>query len=194
MSCSGRQRKLTRDTSRRAFLQRAGSGFGIAALTSLLPQSHSFAKAVFFGEEDLVLKSAAIAVIDLGTPVKNEENNDPFAPSPTLMPCTTKVPAKTIQRIAGDLPNTFTMYGDEIFICARCHLNKGRFLAFLCKEKEQWVGTNWDFSLRPVTDGKIEWYPQPSNPAGAITMVYQDSEAVLARVQAILAKRKEAKS
>jgi hypothetical protein len=59
--------------------------------------------------------------------------------------------------LKGDLPETFTIYGAESFICARCPLSKGLFLAFLKKDRGLWTGSNWHLSLRSITDGKLDW-------------------------------------
>jgi hypothetical protein len=153
-------------------------------------QAQVLAKAAFYSEADLVLKSTAIAIIDLGTPSPIQLAN-PFDPTvktdPNRLPCTTSAQAKCVELISGELPATFVMQGDEAFICAQCRLSKGRYLAFLVKHDDHWEGTNWQLSLRPIKDGKIEWYAKPDV---IFPMEFQDSSAVLTRVRSILARKK----
>jgi hypothetical protein len=161
--------------------------FGQALVLLLLLQAPVFAKAYFFTEEELVKGAAAIAIIDLEAPVVLEM--DVFNPPPAAdgFSYSQKARAKCVTLIAGQLPDSFEMFGDESFICAQCKLSKGRFLAFLVKKKDIWVGVNWHLSLRPVKDGKIEWYPEPPK---RYPMVFQDSEIVLTRVRTLLAAKK----
>jgi hypothetical protein len=168
--------------------------YGQALAFLLLTQVSAFGKAAYFSEEQLVLKSAAIAIIDLDTPSPIPLAN-PFDPTvksaPNRMPCTTSAQAKCVELISGELPATFVMQGDETFICAQCRLSKGRYLAFLVKVDDHWEGTNWQLSLRPVKDGKIEWYSKPDQ---AFSLAFQDSNAVLTRIRAILAAKKAVNS
>jgi hypothetical protein len=85
---------------------------------------------------------------------------DPFAENASGKNWTysqqTKVSVEKV--LKGKIPDNFVMYGGESFICAQCTLSKGRFLAFLGKDGDLWVGANWHLSLRPIKDDEVEWY------------------------------------
>ncbi len=151
--------------------------FLIATLLCLAIVPQAMAKAYFQTETELVTQSAAIAIIEIAEPQPSEQKG-------TTWTYRQSATAKIISRIKGDIPDTFTLHGDETFICARCPLRAGRFLAFLNRDGELWIGANWQLSLRPIKDDKIEWYvvPEQRNP-----MAYQPSELVLKRIQELIA-------
>lgn len=146
-------------------------------------------KAYFYSQDELIRKAEVIVIIDLGEPViPKAEAVDPFMEADdgrrgktwNYRQC---AKAKVIEVIKGKIDGKFMMYGGETFICAQCNLGKGRFLAFLTKDGKMWVGANWHLSLRPVTDGKIEWFP-PNEQRYPMTMQAQD--AVLGQVRRVL--------
>lgn len=122
----------------------------------------SHGKAYFFKRTELVEKSLVIAIIELGDPGPSKANAgaDPFVDQAKGKTWTYQKSSKAsvVRKIKGEIPADFVLHGDEAFICAQCRLSKGRFLAFLQKDMDLWVGTNWHLSLRPIKDGKIEWY------------------------------------
>ncbi len=150
--------------------------FLIALLTLLAGASDLWAKAYFMPEKELVTKSTAIAIIELGEPKKAEVKGGHETYRQTAV-------AKTVQVLKGELPAEFTLNGHEDFICARCELKAGRYLALLSKDRELWVGTNWHLSLRPIRDSEIEWFEKADS---AFPLTYQNRETVLKRVAAIL--------
>lgn len=123
---------------------------------------HSHGKAYFFKRTELVEKSLVIAIIELGEPGPSKPNAgaDPFVDQAmgTTWSYQKSSKASLVRKIKGEIPADFILHGDETFICAQCRLSKGRFLAFLQKDMDLWVGTNWHLSLRPIKDGWIEWY------------------------------------
>lgn len=139
--------------------------------------------AVFYDEATLVKQAEAIAVVDLGTPRGNPPTG---ARSPGEMwRYTIVAPATTITVIQGTLPENFDFFGGEDFVCARCIPSKGRFLVFLRKDGEKWVGANWQFSLRPIKDGKIDWYEKGEQ----LKFSSQDEAEVIARVKGLIARK-----
>ena len=125
----------------------------------------AFGKAYFFTRAELIQKATAIAIVEIEEPEPAKptgtDQQDPFAEdSATGENWVYGQQAKVrVQKVLkGDLPKEFTLYGQESFICAQCVLTKGRFLAFLTKDGELWVGANWQLSLRPIRNEQIEWY------------------------------------
>lgn len=150
----------------------------LALLLSLVAIPQVMAKAYFQNETELVTKSATIAIIEIAEPQPSDKKG-------TTWTYRQSASAKVITRIKGDIPDTFTLHGDETFICAQCQLRAGRFLAFLNRDGALWVGANWQLSLRPIKDEKIEWYVvSEQRPA----MAYQPSDKVLQRIRELLAK------
>ena len=149
----------------------------LALLLGLAVVPQAMAKAYFQNETELVTLSTVIAIVEIAEPQPSEQKG-------TTWTYRQSATAKVISRIKGDIPDTFTLYGDETFICAQCQLKAGRFLAFLNRDADLWVGANWQLSLRPIKDEKIEWYVvYEQRPA----MTYQPSDKVLKRIQELLA-------
>lgn len=147
-----------------------------------VPQA--MAKAYFQNETELVTKSAVIAIIEIAEPQPSEQKG-------TTWTYRQSATAKVISRIKGDVPDTFTLHGNETFICAQCQLRAGQFLAFLNRDGALWVGANWNLSLRPIQDGDIEWYAAPELHQA---QSYQPRASVLKRIQELLADSLKAKS
>ena len=137
-----------------------------------------FGKAYYYSESELVLRSEAIAVIDLREPTVSDAKGAHWQ-------YRKKAAARRVELISGSLPEEFDLHGAENYICASCDLKKGRYLAFLKRDGELWAGSNWNLSLRPVQDGKIEWY---SSPDVRHPMAYLDESHVRRRVNMLLGK------
>jgi len=154
--------------------------------------SQGYAKAKFYSRSELVTKATVIAIIELEEPV--EIKPDPFANSTRgeYWTYSTKAKAKVVKMIKGEISREFELYGGEGFICARCTLAKGKYLAFLKKDGAYWAGLNWHLSLRPITEGKVEWYAQGQEQSYSTSpMAYQPLNRVVAEVEEILAKKAE---
>lgn len=153
----------------------------------LVPASHGHAKAYFFKRSELVEKSLVIAIIELGDPgpAKANAGADPFVDQAKGTTWTYQKSSKAsmVRKIKGEISADFILHGDETFICAQCRLSKGRFLAFLQKDKDLWVGTNWHLSLRPIKDGRIEWYEGEDLTK---PMKFQPEKVVIAEVEKLL--------
>ncbi len=144
----------------------------------LVAATQAYSKAAFLGEVDLVTKATAIAIVELGEPTASKQKGAIWTYLQTAK-------AKVVQRFKGDLPDTFTLHGGETFDCAQCRLSGGRYLVFLSRDGDLWVGTNYHLSLRPVKEDQIEWYLEPEQ-GGALKV--QPAQMVIQRVRAILAK------
>jgi hypothetical protein len=149
----------------------------IASLVTLALAHSAFAKAYFQTETELVTQATAIAVIEIAEPKLTEQKGTDWTYRQTAT-------AKVLNRIKGNLPDDITVFGDETFICAQCHLVAGRYLAFLRLDGELWVGVNWHLSLRPVKADLIEWYATPEQ---RFPMTFQPTDSVLKRVRHIIA-------
>ncbi|MEO7097878.1 MAG: hypothetical protein ABI162_00850 [Luteolibacter sp.] len=131
-----------------------------------------------------------IAIINIEEPAEPPPSvrggNDPFAP-PVKGKWAYGQQAKVrVEKILkGEAPKEFVLYGGESFICAQCRLSKGRFLAFLSKDGDLWVGTNWELSLRTVRGGEVEWYGSKE----PFPMKFQKLDEIIAEIQAVLKKQ-----
>jgi hypothetical protein len=63
---------------------------------------------------------------------------------------------------------------------------KGRFLAFLTKDGDLWVGANWQLSLRPIQNEQVEWYVTDEQ---RYPMRFQKFDDVVAEVLAAIQKQ-----
>lgn len=93
---------------------------------------------------------------------------------------------KTVELLKGNLPPLVSMHGNESFICAQVRFEPGRFLVFLQRDAGLLVGCNWHFSVRPIRDGKVEWYA----PGKAMELSWQPLGAVIDRVKGVVEKPK----
>ncbi|WP_221285265.1 hypothetical protein [Haloferula luteola] len=163
----------------------------------LLASSWSaYGKAYFFTRSELIGNSSAIAIVVVGEPEPAKpvgENRDPFAAedevaSGEVGTYSEQANVRVEKVLKGDLPDEFVLYGHESFICAHCPLTKGRFLAFLSKDGELWVGANWQLSLRPIKKDQVEWYVSEEQ---GYPMKFQKLEEVLGQVSATLKRQSE---
>jgi hypothetical protein len=69
-----------------------------------------------------------------------------------------KATARVEQVLKGKVPQEITLYGQEDFICGQCRFAPGRYLLFLKRDEDLLVGSNWQFSIRPITGDQVEWY------------------------------------
>lgn len=121
----------------------------LIALCNLSPQA--FAKAYFQTKQEMIEKAEAIAIIEISAVQDSNANGKVWT-------YRKKGKVKVEEAIKGDLPEEFTVYGAETFICASYPVANGRFIAFLEKDEDLWTGSNWHLSLRPIKDGMVEWY------------------------------------
>jgi hypothetical protein len=117
----------------------------------LLPALPAGAKAYFAGKKEMVGWSVAIAVVEVGKVEEVDAKGEHWT-------YRQRATAKVSDVLKGELPKEITLYGAETFICAQCKLAEGKHLIFLKKDGDKWVGSNWQLSVRPITDDKVEWY------------------------------------
>ncbi|MBK1884382.1 hypothetical protein JIN85_18335 [Luteolibacter pohnpeiensis] len=169
----------------------------VSLLVILLASSWSaYGRAYFFTRSELIENSSAIAIIVVGEPEPAKpvgENRDPFAAeddgaSGKVWTYSEQANVRVEKVLKGDLPDEFILYGHESYICAHCPLAKGRFLAFLSKDGELWVGANWQLSLRPIKEDQVEWYISEDQ---RYPMKFQKLDDVLKLVSASLQRQSE---
>lgn len=112
---------------------------------------HASAKAYFQTKEEMIQHADAIAIITIAGIRDAEAKGKTWTYR--------KSGEATVEAVLkGDIPRTFTIYGEENFICASCPIRDGRFLAFLKKDDKLWTGSNWNQSLRQITGTDVLWY------------------------------------
>ena len=104
----------------------------------------------------MIEKADAIAIVEI-TNVKDSNTKG------KTWTYRTKGTVKVEKILKGKLPNEFTLYGAETFICASCPIAKGRYIAFLKKDGDLWTGSNWHLSLRPIKSDMVDWYVADDN-------------------------------
>lgn len=163
-----------------------------AVLTALC--SPVSATTYFQTRSELITKATAIAIIELhdsepAKPDPKADKADPFAEGAqgNTWNYTTQAKATVISAIQGKIPKDFVMYGGESFICAQTTLAKGKYLAFLVKDKDYWVGANWHLSLRPIKEDQVEWYVSEEQRS---PMKFQALDQVIREIKTILSESK----
>ena len=91
-----------------------------------------------------------------------------------------KASDKVEKVLKGTLPSTVALFGDEDFICARCHFGTGRYLVFLDKDGELLTGNNWQLSARKITGTDVEWFGEKN--------VFEQKKAPLSNVLSEIGK------
>ena len=119
------------------------------SLSFCAPPAH--AKAYFAGKREMVGWSVAIAVVEVGKVEEVDVKGEHWT-------YRQRATAKVKDVLKGELPKEVTLYGQETFICAQCKLTEGTHLVFLKKDGDKWVGSNWQLSIRPISEDKVEWY------------------------------------
>lgn len=114
-----------------------------------------FAKAYFQTKQEMIERAEVIAIIEI-TNVRVSETKAGWTYQQ-------EGDAQVKSVLKGEIPDTFTFYGAENFICAQCPVSTGRFIAFLKRDQTLWTGSNWHFSLRRIADQQVEWYVEGSH-------------------------------
>ncbi|MBP7861509.1 hypothetical protein KA183_07495 [bacterium] len=109
------------------------------------------AKAYFASLKEMVERSEAIALADLG-PVKSIKVKG------QTWTYSLESQATLIETYKGKLPKSFTIRGGEDFRCAHVSLASGKNLIFLNKEGDYYRGANWMSSCIQVKDNKLAWF------------------------------------
>jgi hypothetical protein len=164
-----------------------------ALTVSVVSSLSSFGKAYFFTRSELIEKAEVIAIVTIEEPEAAKsvgESIDPFADATSASgknwTYSQQAKVRVEKTLKGKIPDEVVMYGKESFICAQCTLSKGRFLAFLTKDGDLWVGANWQLSLRPIQGEDVEWYLTEEQ---RYPMKFQKMDDVVLQIQAALKKQ-----
>lgn len=114
----------------------------------------AMAKAYFSPKKEMIQRAEAIAVVNITSVI--ETNVDAIAGEPGWS-YRQKATADVERTLKGNAKGTIEIYGMESFICAQCRYEKGRFLVFLRRERDRWVGANWQPGIRPITGDTVSW-------------------------------------
>jgi len=109
------------------------------------------AKAHFAGKREMIEKAEAIAIVNIEKveAVRQKGRHWTYAQKAT----------GTVEKsLKGDVKGPIEIYGDVDFICANCRYQTGRFLLFLRKDDGLWTGSNWHLGIRPIKEGKVQWF------------------------------------
>jgi hypothetical protein len=147
------------------------------------------AKAHFAGKCEMIEKAEAIAIVNIEKvePVKRKGRHWTYSQKAT----------GTVEKaLKGDLKGEIEIYGEIDFICANCRYQKGRFLLFLRKDGALWTGSNWHLGIRPIKDGKVQWFKDDRADFDAdYKAVFEHQElpldAVLAEIERKLKEQKK---
>lgn len=122
----------------------------------LLIASVVYAKAYYAPKNEMIEKAEIIAVVDI-TEIKDVKIKGEH------WTYGQKATGKVEQLLKGKIPSKITIYGMENFICAQCRYEVGKFLVFLKHDNDLLVGSNWQFSIRPIKNDKVEWYKKDAD-------------------------------
>jgi hypothetical protein len=84
-----------------------------------------------------------------------------------------------LQVVKGTLPQSFSILGGENFRCAQCKFEPGKALVFLDRDGDAYVGNNWQFSIRPIRDTRLEWFKDENS----LVMEPKPAKIVIAKVK-----------
>ena len=122
----------------------------------LILSTRADAKAHFQTRNEMIQNADAIAIVSI-------ENVKPSKKRGKFWTYQQGAQAQVETILKGALPSQIMIYGKENFECAQSTLEKGRFLVFLKKERAFWIGSNWQFSFRPIHKERVEWYKTNDN-------------------------------
>ncbi len=128
----------------------------ILILLIIIP-TQLFAEAYFAAKKEMVERAEAIAIIEILNTEKVEKKGQHWA-------YRQKVIGTVEKTLKGNIPADIIIYGMETFICAQCRFEKGRFLLFLQRENDFWIGSNWHLGIRQINDGKTDWFMDDTSP------------------------------
>lgn len=143
----------------------------------------ALAKAYFAPKSQMIVNSEVIALID----VKSVETTQVGGTAWTYRQKAVAIPIKVLK---GAFPKPSTIYGGETFICASVALKPGKSLVFLNRDKGMLIGSNWQFSIRPISGDKVEWSDVESLQPGK-TMPVED---VVAQIESELGADRQLKN
>lgn len=155
----------------------------VGLVLSLAANAH--AKAAYKGKVQMIETAEVIAVVDITGLEKVSVKGKGWTYGQ-------RASGKVENVLKGTLPKRVSLYGDENFICARCHFEVGRYLVFLDRDGELLTGSNWHLSIRKISgdsEEKVEWFDDRK--------MFEKKEApladVLKEIKGVLEKSKPSK-
>lgn len=151
-------------------------------LGAMVQKGH--AKAAFKDKKQMIETAQVIDIVEITSIEKASVKGNPWTYQQ-------KASAKVEKVLKGKLPDKVSLYGDETFICARCHFEKGRYLVFLDRDRELLTGNNWQLSARKITDdnkanntekAQVEWFDAKNifeRPKAPLNQALKEIAAVL---------------
>lgn len=133
------------------------------------------ADAAYDGKVRMIQKADVIAVVRILRTQKKE-----FSPESGYSYYGQQATAVVERALKGAPPQRLILLGDEHFICARCHWEKGRYLVFLKSQGKDWRGANWELSRRKITGSQVQWAKEDfafefkPTPLGEVTREIQE--------------------
>lgn len=161
---------------------------GLFFIAVLFQATDGHAKAAFKDKKQMIETAQVIAIVEITGIEKASVKGNPWTYQQ-------KASAKVEKVLKGKLPDKVALYGDETFICARCHFEKGRYLVFLDRDGELLTGNNWQLSARKITDdtkssntgssnAQVEWFDAKNifeRPKAPLNQVLKEIAAVLGK-------------
>lgn len=142
------------------------------ALFLILAIARADARAAFQSSEQMIATSQAIAIVQ----IEKTETVNVKGENWTYRQRATATVEKILK---GHLPKKIALYGDETFICARCHFSTSKMLVFLKRSGDLWTGNNWHLGARPIQNDQIEWLGDK----GVFDLKFQPLAKVLENVE-----------
>lgn len=140
----------------------------------------AFAKAYYAPEDEMISRVEVIAIVDISSVEKSTTKGVHWTYG--------EIAHATVQQaLKGKLPQSVKLHGGESFICAQVHFAPGRYLVFLSRDGELFVGCNWHFSVRPIKEAQVEWYSSDES----LQLSWQRLFPVIERIKNSTAKPKE---
>ena len=141
----------------------------------------TFAKARFAEKKEMIKKSETIIIAKIEKIEKSKQEGKYFM-------YRQKVTGTIENTLKGNIDGDIIIYGMENFKCAQNTFSKGHFLLFLRKDNGFWVGSNWHLGIRPIKEGKVEWF---KNNISHFKMEQKPLKEVISEIQNILKKQKK---
>ena len=110
-----------------------------------------FAKARYAQKKDMIKEAELIVIVNITKVEKTAKGGAVWA-------YRQKATATIEQCLKGNEKGNITIYGYETFQCAHCLYKKGRFILFLKKDGDLWVGSNWQAGIFPIKNDNVLWF------------------------------------
>lgn len=155
----------------------------LLVLSTLALAGTAWARPYYAPKPVMIASSEVIAVVDVQRVQRTRVRGETWTYAQAA-------DAAVVQVIKGQLPRRVRLHAQENFICTRIDYRPGRYLVFLRRDGELWVGSNWYLSARPVEDGSLEWYANNHDSGSSSTQIRLERRplgVVIAEVRAFMA-------